>query len=133
MASLRKLASDLGLSVTTVSRALDGYEDVAAATRERVIKAAAASGYRPNSAARRLRKGSSETVALIMPTEPGRFYEPVFGDLLAVIGERFAARRYDLMLLAARPCLSPLKLSHYCGSMREVLGWLGSDIRMRIV
>ena len=103
MASLRKLASDLGLSVTTVSRALDGYEDVAAATRERVIKAAAASGYRPNSAARRLRKGSSETVALIMPTEPGRFYEPVFGDLLAVIGERFAARRYDLMLLAARP------------------------------
>jgi len=30
-------------------------------------------------------------------------------------------------------CLSPLKLNHYCGSMREVLGWLGSDIRMRIV
>ena len=103
MATLRKLASDLGLSVTTVSRALDGYEDVAASTRERVKKAAAASGYRPNSAARRLRKGSSETVALIMPTEPGRFYEPVFSDLLAVIGERFAARRYDLMLLAARP------------------------------
>ena len=32
-----------------------------------------------------------------------------------------------------RTCLSPLKLSHYCGSMREVFGWLGSDIRMRIV
>lgn len=103
MASLRSLASDLGLSITTVSRALDGYEDVAVATRERVSKAAAAAGYRPNSAARRLRKGSSETVALVMPTEPGRFYEPVFVDLLAVIGERLAARRYDLMLLAARP------------------------------
>ena len=59
MATLRKLASDLGLSVTTVSRALDGYEDVAASTRERVKKAAAASGYRPNSAARRLRKVTS--------------------------------------------------------------------------
>lgn len=103
MATLRSLASDLGLSITTVSRALDGYEDVAAATRERVSKAAAAAGYRPNSAARRLRKGASETVALIMPTEPGRFYEPVFVDLLAVIGERLAARHYDLMLLAARP------------------------------
>jgi len=103
MASLRSLASDLGLSITTVSRALDGYEDVAAATRERVSKAAAAAGYRPNSAARRLRKGSSETVALIMPTEPGRFYEPVFVELLAVIGERLASRHYDLMLLAARP------------------------------
>lgn len=103
MASLRSLASDLGLSITTVSRALDGYEDVAAATRERVNKAAAAAGYRPNSAARRLRKGSSETIALVMPTEPGRFYEPVFVDLLAVIGERLAARQYDLMLLAASP------------------------------
>lgn len=103
MASLRSLASDLGLSITTVSRALDGYDDVAAATRDRVNKAAAAAGYRPNSAARRLRKGSSETIALIMPTEPGRFYEPVFVDLLAVIGERLAVRHFDLMLLAARP------------------------------
>ena len=103
MASLRSLASDLGLSITTVSRALDGYDDVAATTRERVNRAAAAAGYRPNSAARRLRKGLSETIALVMPTEPGRFYEPAFVDLLAVIGERLAARHYDLMLLAARP------------------------------
>jgi LacI family transcriptional regulator len=103
LATLRSLAFDLGLSITTVSRALDGYQDVAGATRERVTKAAAATGYRPNSAARRLRKGSSETIALVMPTEPGRFYEPVFVELLAVIGERLATRRYDLMLLAARP------------------------------
>jgi LacI family transcriptional regulator len=103
LSSLRSLASDLGLSITTVSRALDGYEDVAIKTRDRVNKAASAIGYRPNSAARRLRKGSSETIALVMPTEPGRFYEPVFVELLAVIGERLAARHYDLMLLAARP------------------------------
>ncbi len=77
MATLRTLAADLGLSITTVSRALDGYDDVAAATRERVSKAAVAAGYRPNAAARRLRKGATETVALVMPTEPGRFYEPV--------------------------------------------------------
>lgn len=108
MASLRSLASDLGLSITTVSRALDGYDDVSAATRERVNKAAAAVGYRPNSAARRLRKGASETVALVMPTEPGRFYEPVFVDLLAVIGERLAARGFDLMLLASRPGIEEL-------------------------
>jgi LacI family transcriptional regulator len=103
LATLRSLASDLGLSITTVSRALDGYEDVARGTRDRVRKAAAAAGYRPNSAARRLRKGSSETIALVMPTEPGRFYEPVFAELLAVLGERLASRHYDLMLLAARP------------------------------
>ncbi|MCX7323427.1 MAG: substrate-binding domain-containing protein [Hyphomicrobiales bacterium] len=103
MTSLRSLASDLGLSITTVSRALDDYGDVAKDTRDRVRRAADAVGYRPHSAARRLRKGASETIALVMPTEPGRFYEPVFVELLAVIGERLAARHFDLMLLAARP------------------------------
>ena len=103
MAGLRELADQLGLSITTVSRALDGYDDVAAATKLRVREAADAAGYRPNPTARRLRKGASESIALIMPTEPGRFFEAAFVDLLAVIGERFAARHYDLVLMAARP------------------------------
>lgn len=100
---LRTLADQLGLSITTVSRALDGYDDVAEATKLRVRRAADAAGYRPNPNARRLRKGSSESIALIMPTEPGRFFEAAFVDLLAVVGERLAARRYDLVLMAARP------------------------------
>ncbi len=103
MTTLRSLASELGLSITTVSRALDGYSDVSIETRERVRSAAAAAGYRPNAAARRLRKGASETVALVMPSEPGRFYEPAFVELLPVIGEQLSRRHYDLMLLAARP------------------------------
>ena len=44
--SIRRLAKHLGLSVTTVSRALAGYPDVAAATRERVQQEAARTGYR---------------------------------------------------------------------------------------
>jgi LacI family transcriptional regulator len=103
LTSLRSLAADLRLSITTVSRALDGYGDVAPGTRERVRKAAQAAGYRPNAAARRLRKGSSETVALVVPADPGRFFEPAFTDLLALIGARLAERHFDLMLLAARP------------------------------
>ena len=53
MTSLRSLASELGLSVTTVSRALDGYEDVAVATRERVSRAAAAAGIQRRAACAR--------------------------------------------------------------------------------
>jgi LacI family transcriptional regulator len=97
------LALDLGLSVTTVSRALDGYPEVAEDTRNRVKAAAAARGYKPNAAARRLRKGATETIALVMPTGPGRFFEPAFVDLLGVVGECLAARGHDLMLLAAPP------------------------------
>jgi hypothetical protein len=52
MSGLRKLAASLGVSITTVSRALDGDTDVAPATRERVRAAAAATGYRQNTAGR---------------------------------------------------------------------------------
>ncbi|CAH1648956.1 substrate-binding domain-containing protein [Chelatococcus asaccharovorans] len=112
MTSLRKLASHLGLSITTVSRALDGYSDVAAATRERVEQAAKAMGYRPNPAARRLRRGVGETVAFVLPTDPGHFHEPVFSELLVTVGEELARHEHDLMLLAARPGKDEMAVYH---------------------
>lgn len=57
--SLKKIANELGLSSTTVSRALNGYDDVAAETRERIIDAAKRLGYQPNSLARRLKNGEN--------------------------------------------------------------------------
>ena len=57
MPSLKSLARQLGLSITTVSRALAGYTDVAAETRARVEAAADAAGYRPHPIARQLKGG----------------------------------------------------------------------------
>lgn len=103
MSGLKELARSLGLSITTVSRALAGYGDVAEATRERVRKAAAAQGYRPNTLARRLRSGRSETVALVLPAEPGHFDEPLFMEMIVAIGERLARADLDLVVMAAPP------------------------------
>ena len=100
---LRDLASSLGLSITTVSRALDGYSDVSEATRERVRAAAESAAYRPNAAARRLRRGSTDIVTLILPTEPGHFDEPLYIQMLAPIGDCLAREGYDLTLIAATP------------------------------
>jgi LacI family transcriptional regulator len=99
MSQLKQLASSLGLSITTVSRALDGYPDVAVKTRERVQRAARAMGYSPNTAARNLRRGSAEAIAVVLPTEPGRVGPPVFLDMLAACGARLAEVGLDLMLL----------------------------------
>ncbi len=110
MSALRALASSLGLSITTVSRALDGYGDVADATRERVRRAAAAANYRPNAAARRLRLGATETVSLVLPGDPGHFDEPLYMELLAALGTRFDAAGLDLMVLAARSPAEELAL-----------------------
>ena len=102
MSSLRQLASKLGLSITTVSRALDGYPDVATATRQRVIEAARTINYRPHAAARRLRLGSTETVTMVIPGTPGHFDEPLYLELLTALGARFDAAGFDLTVLAAR-------------------------------
>ena len=52
--TLKMLAQHLGLTVSTVSRAMNGYPDISQATRERVRKAADELEYRPNQTARRL-------------------------------------------------------------------------------
>jgi len=91
------------LSKTTVSRALDGYADVAEATRARVRAAAAETGYRPNPVARRLSQRATGMVALVMPAAAGQLYEPLFVDLAAAIGSRLADSELDLTLLAPRP------------------------------
>ena len=99
MSNLKLLARSLGLSITTVSRALDGYSDVAPATRERVLAAARAASYRPNSAARSLRRRRAEAVAVTVPMEPGHFGPPAFLNMLATCGQRLAEEGLDLMLL----------------------------------
>ncbi|MEK9161968.1 MAG: LacI family DNA-binding transcriptional regulator, partial [Chloroflexota bacterium] len=66
--TIKDVAKRLNLSVTTVSRALDGYDDVAATTRERVIRVAREMRYAPSRAARQLRRQKTEAIGYIMPT-----------------------------------------------------------------
>ena len=57
--NLKELSQMLGLSRTTISRALNGYPEVNKETRERVLQAARETGYRPNRAAQRLATGKA--------------------------------------------------------------------------
>lgn len=63
--NLKLLADRLGLSQTTVSRALNGYADVSEATRQRVVAMAEQSGYKPNAMARRLAVGKADLLDLV--------------------------------------------------------------------
>ena len=55
MVSLKDISVRCGVSVATVSKALNGHKDVSEATRERLMKAAKEMGYFPNSQARALK------------------------------------------------------------------------------
>ena len=69
--SIQALADSLGISISTVSRALNGYTDVSAATRSRVFDAAKAMNYSPHPLAHRLATGKTGAVAILNPLRSG--------------------------------------------------------------
>ena len=58
MAGIRELARECGVSVATVSRALNGHPEVSVETRRQVQLAAERLGYRPSQSARALDRKS---------------------------------------------------------------------------
>ncbi len=105
---LKGLARTLGLSVTTVSRALNGYDDVSPRTRERVERAARELGYTPNALARRLTSGRAETVAFIPQAVEPCFESPYVAELLVGIGEALHRSNFDLVLAGGSLSDDPL-------------------------
>ncbi|OCX59988.1 hypothetical protein BFP70_17985 [Thioclava sp. SK-1] len=67
MASLQKIANDMGVSIATVSNALTGKGRVSQELVTRIRAHAAALGYRPSTAARALKSGQSGILGLVMP------------------------------------------------------------------
>ena len=78
--TLKSLAAELGLSITTVSRALADYPDVSPKTREQVRLAAERVGYVPDHSARRLVTGRTNTVGVVLPFPSDEFYDPYVND-----------------------------------------------------
>jgi DNA-binding LacI/PurR family transcriptional regulator len=64
---LKHVAEAAGVSVKTVSNVVNGYAHVTDATRTRVQQAIDELNYRPNLAARNLRQGRSDVIALALP------------------------------------------------------------------
>ncbi len=99
---LKELAGQLGLSQTTVSRALNGYPEVSAATRERVLEAARRFHYRPNVSARRLATGRAGAIGAVLQTDRNLLLDPHYVEFLAGLGERLAEDEIDIVLSPAR-------------------------------
>jgi len=102
-ATLKDIAEKIGRSVTTVSRALNDYEDVSPKTRERVKQIAAEMGYQPNIYAQRLQKRRTDTIGFIIPTFGPRFSDPFFSEFLAGIGNMASSLGYDLLVSTQAP------------------------------
>ena len=96
--NLKKLSAHLGLSQTTVSRALNGYPEVSERTRKRVLEAAAEFNYRPNPSAMRLATGRSKSIGLVLPTDDSYIPNPHFTEFLAGVGKVCGNHGYDIVI-----------------------------------
>ncbi len=97
--NLKQLAESLGLSQTTVSRALNGYPEVSENTRMRVKAAAEQNNYRPSNRARSLATGRSMTIGHVIPiSTKHEMMNPVFSDFIAGAGEAYSRAGYDMNL-----------------------------------
>ncbi|MGZ9810752.1 LacI family DNA-binding transcriptional regulator [Pseudoroseicyclus sp. H15] len=97
--NLKELAHNLGLSQTTVSRALNGYPEVSETTRRRVIDAAKQHNYRPNTRAKGLATGRSMAIGHVIPmATKHEMVNPIFADFIAGAGETYAKAGYDMIL-----------------------------------
>lgn len=83
MVTLKQIAEELGISITTVSKALKEYPDVSKKTRKLVRETAAMLNYKPNSFAVNLRTKESKTIGLIIPEIVHHFFSNVIKGIIS--------------------------------------------------
>lgn len=81
--TLKQIAETLGISITTVSKALKNYPDVSAKTKNAVLELANSLQYTPNSFAVNLRTKESRTIGLIIPEVVHHFFSNVINGIIA--------------------------------------------------
>jgi LacI family transcriptional regulator len=92
--TMRQIARELGVSITTVSKVLNDREDIGEETRARVLEHVASLGYRPNAVARSLTLRRTHTLGVIVPDLMHTF----FVEIVAAIEASVSRRRYGLLV-----------------------------------
>src|ERR671921_764023 len=101
--TIRELARLSGVSVGTVSRALNGYADVNPATRERIQRLARELDYSPAAAARTLVTQRSHVIGVFLETGEGHpdLQHPFFHEVLVGLKGCIGSQGFELLLFAS--------------------------------
>jgi LacI family transcriptional regulator len=91
--SIREVAREAGVSITTVSHALSGKRPVSGTTRRRIQSAARRLGYRPNQVAAAMITGRTKTLGVLVPD----IANPFFSGLVHAAEGAAAARGYTVV------------------------------------
>jgi LacI family transcriptional regulator len=95
--TIKDLAGQLDLSVSTVSKALNDYPHVAEETRQRVLAKADELGYRPSITARGLQAQRTHLIAYSWRPAPAEQFSPILNRFIHVMGTAAVAAGYHLL------------------------------------
>ena len=95
--TMKRIAGELGVSITTVSKVLNNREDIGHATRARVLAKVAELGYQPNAVARSLTLRRTHTLGVVIPDLMHSFFVEIVAGLETVA----SARGYGLLLCSS--------------------------------
>jgi LacI family transcriptional regulator len=118
--TIKDISKHLGISVSTVSKALNGYPDVAAETRSAVLEATEQLGYQPSATARNLRRQRTDKIGVVHPLKS--FESETFVGFFRGLVYATQHLGYNLNLYTA-PEGDPAALQRICRG-REVDGMI---------
>lgn len=101
MATLKDIGDAIGMSPATVSRALNGFPEVNAHTRARVLDMARKLKYKPNAIAQRLVSGRSNLIGVVLRAGGDMTTDATFYDMVAGLSEHLAANDMELIFQVA--------------------------------
>ena len=95
----KEIAARLGVSVATVSRALNDQNGVSPELRQQILEIFRQEGYAPDMAARNLATSRSETIAFVMHQHPqGSNDDPFYSLIMAGAASQLALQGYHILL-----------------------------------
>ncbi|ANB61568.1 LacI family DNA-binding transcriptional regulator [Anoxybacteroides amylolyticum] len=101
MTTIKDIAKAAGVSITTVSRALNGYSDVNEKTRQKIIEIAKQLNYSPNTLARSLVMNKSKTIGLLVSGLTRESTKDNFTfEVLAGVNQYVSEVDYDMVLFS---------------------------------
>lgn len=87
-ATLKQIAKELGVSVSTVSKALNGSPEISEPTKQRVQEYAKLKNYKPNVIGLSLKNRKTKTIGVLIPNILNSFFAKVFSGIEKVADEK---------------------------------------------
>ncbi|MGM0500306.1 MAG: LacI family DNA-binding transcriptional regulator [Bacillota bacterium] len=102
MLTIKDIAKKADVSVATVSKVMNGYDDIGEVTKAKVLKIIKENNYRPNANAQSLRTNKSFLVGLFFKDhQDSGVKHPFFRGIISGLEERLLENNYDMILFSA--------------------------------